>query len=74
MKKPEMKKEMAIDHIFLDTRELYVYATKDAIEDLREFGEVLHPMFHGPDLYLLSVDARFDFREVVSYIENYDKE
>jgi hypothetical protein len=49
---------------------IYFYATNDAIDDFREFGFVRPG--ENKNYYCLEVDARYDFDEVLKYIQNYD--
>jgi hypothetical protein len=41
-----------------------LYATPDAAADFAQFGD-------GGSKYTLYTDPRFDFKEIVRYIENY---
>ena len=67
MEKPQPKREVAIK---LKTATLIVIsATKDAANDLKEFGKMQY--FEDSQDYWLAVDPRYDFDEVVKYIENY---
>lgn len=66
--KPQLKCEVAIDIILPTARMIYFYASADAISDFRDFGFVRDVGRWG---HLLCVDARYDFAEVVKYIENY---
>lgn len=69
MKKPTMKKEVAICLVSEATRAIHVYATQEAISEFAEFGHVVG--LNGMNHYSLEVDARFDFQEVVSFIRDY---
>ena len=69
MSKPTLKSEVAIDMIFPAGCFITLYATTDAASEFSEFGDI-HA--EGKDRYHLSVDARYDFDEVVAYIRNYN--
>ena len=71
-KKPEMKTEVAIDFAGPVTRTIYFYSTEDAVTEFYSFG-LVEPNGSQPDYYRLTVDARYDFDEVVAYIERYGK-
>lgn len=66
--KPQLKRELAIDIIHRSVNVIIFYASADAAEDFREFG---HLQECGKERYSLIVDARYDFEEVLKYIENY---
>ena len=71
MTKPTMKSEVALDTASENYRVIYFYGTPDAADEFREFGHV------GPwayeNQYCLTVDARFDFGEVLAHVVNYGK-
>lgn len=69
MNKPNSKREVAIKHSIPLLWTIYLYASKDAVSDINDFGELL-PV-STEDLYRLEVDRRYDFDEVVKYIEGY---
>lgn len=73
MKKPQMKKEVEITHVFNFDNEVWFHATQDAVADFRSFGSVTERKGR-PDWYSIDVDARFDFDEVVNYIRSYGRE
>lgn len=70
--KPTIKREVAISSTFQLTRTVLFYSTNDAANDFVEFGKLVK--LYGGELYHLEVDNRFDFDEVVNYIENYDSQ
>lgn len=70
MKKPRIKREVAIESIFPQTQAIHFYASPDAAEELGEFGTTTSGGLIK-NKYRLQVDARFDFDEVVEYIKNY---
>lgn len=65
MEKPQMKREVAIAGI--GEHCVFVDATKDALPDLQEFGQIV-PGSH-PNRYQLWVDARYDIADVVAWIK-----
>jgi len=72
MKKPQPKREMAIRAKDPVTRSIFFNASRDAAEELREYGCLSYDAAAG--WHVLFVDARYDFDEVVAYIENYGQE
>jgi len=62
---PVIKKEFGISHINKTHRLVTLDSTGDAIRDFIRYG-TLHPQ--GGDRYILYVDARYDFDDVVAYI------
>lgn len=72
MNKPMMKTEVAISEIMQEARYIWLYATPDAIDEFSGFGEAAKSTT-TKDLYIIKVDARFDFDEVVEYIKGYSK-
>lgn len=73
MKKPIMKKEVAVDTVATSVRAITFYSTQDASIEFEQFGR-LKPLEGYRDEYLLIVDARFDLQEVLAYIEAYGDE
>lgn len=70
MDKPQPKREMAIEVVHKTDRFIVFVATPDAAGDMAQYGQ-LYPRTAGR--YVLYVDARYDFDEVVAYIERYGK-
>jgi hypothetical protein len=70
MNKPQIKREVQITTVIKSVRHIIFYASTDAVAEFEEFGEVL-PSTNTRELYNLFVDARYDFGEVVAYIEGY---
>lgn len=67
--KPQMKREVTVT-IALDlVRTIYFYGTPDSAIQFGDFGEVVRG--RRRNLYELTVDARFDFDEVLAYINGY---
>ncbi len=69
--KPQMKREVAVD--YHDGRRILFYSTRDALSDIQSFGQIT-PYTTVSDKYTLLVDTRFDFSEVLDYMENYGKD
>ena len=70
--KPTMKSEVAIDFSSPMSRIIYFYSTEDAVTDFYTFG-LVEPHGNHQDYYRITVDARYDFGEVVAYLERYGK-
>jgi hypothetical protein len=72
--RPQPKRELAVLQFIhtpkVGTRSIYFAATQEAMEDVKKFGLVSAGI--GKDGYLLTVDPRYDFEEVLSYLEHYD--
>ena len=68
--KPQPKKEISIDWAGKNTHLIYFYASVDAMEDMQEFGTIERWGNHNQ--YRLEVDKRYDFDEVVKYIQEYN--
>ncbi len=68
MKKPQPKKEMSVRFSSKMVRHIRVWATTDAAQELVAFGNLTR---EGADQYYLIVDARYDFDEVLAYIQGY---
>ena len=66
MTMPRMKQEVAIDWHDKNQRIIYLFATVDAKLTIQKFGDIDHA--GETNQYRLSVDARYDFDEVVAYI------
>jgi len=67
-KKPELQSEVAVSYSFKNASEIFFYATSDALEDLKEFGQIVSLNGHE---YKILVDKRYKFDDVLEYIENY---
>lgn len=70
MKKPTIKKEVAVVDAFLFTRRISFYSSRDALGDFQEFGEITE-FDNVANKYILIVDSRFDFNEVLEYMQTY---
>ena len=73
MNKPEMICEIAVAYQDASVRLIRFNATSDAAEDMRQFGDVAR-FLDCKDTYMLHVDARYNFSEVLAYIEQYGKD
>lgn len=71
MDKPKMKREVVIRDILPISKALYLFASKDALQDFEEFGTIQPLLSLGDNCYMLTIDPRFDFDEVIAYIEAY---
>lgn len=69
-KKTVMQKEVAINEVVPFATLATFYATGDAASEFAEYGKLV-PSIRTPNLYFLYVDRRFNFDEVVAFIENY---
>lgn len=69
MDKPTPKKEVVVFYHSEISKMIVIYSTADAITEFAEFGHIA--TFPNSSQYTLFVDARYDFLEVLSYIENY---
>lgn len=71
---PQAKSDLAISWTIPESRLIVFQATtKDLADPFEKFGHILTDP-KVPNEYWLSVDAFYDFEEVVSYIENYQPE
>lgn len=69
MVKPTPKKEVAVDWASESDKIVFFYSTPDALSDFISFGNVAE--WTRENYYRLRVDSRFDFNEVLEYIQNY---
>ena len=67
--KPKVKSKVAILNMLEGTGDITLYATEEDMVNFAEFGHV--EKWSVPNKYTISIDARYTFREVVTYIENY---
>lgn len=65
--KPQLQSEVAIVFAVPETRKIDFCATPDAAGDIAQFGDVM-AYYTIRDRYLLNVDPRFNFDEVVAWI------
>lgn len=70
MKKPAMKRKLAITSSMPSMKAISFYADKDISDLLEEFGKVFSRAEEGfPDSRTLYVDPRFEFKEVMEYMK-----
>lgn len=66
IQKPRIQKELAVSDFNEKYRWIAVGATNDAIQEYAEFGRIMR---HEDERYTLYVDARFDFNEVLAWMQ-----
>ena len=71
MEAPQPKQELAIDFYYEPEHIIHFYATPDAADDIKQFGQIRSEHCGTPNLYLLTVDRRYDFQEVLAYLKSY---
>ena len=69
MDKPKMKKDVFVESAFEVTGYIAFFATKKIADNASEFGH-MYPIGDVPNKYALNVDPRYDFGEVLDYIQN----
>lgn len=67
MKKPTMKRVTTVTFSNKTNGFIEVYTTKQIAKALKKFGNVAGAGIK--DKYMLTVDARYDFDEVLEYVE-----
>lgn len=70
MTKPRMKREVAIVFHYEPVRHITFYATTDAVTEFEPYGDIV-PDPARSECYTLHVDSRYEFAEVLAYIQNY---
>lgn len=70
MNKPIPKKEVAVEWYDEKLRVIYFWTTDDALTEFVEYGNVAKTN-EGRNKYFIHVDPRYDFGEVLRYIQNY---
>ena len=70
MTKPKMKREVAIVFNYEPIRHIVFYATTDAVTEFELYGDIV-PDINRSERYTLYVDSRYEFAEVLAYIQNY---
>lgn len=68
MQKPKMKQEVKVTSSEKDDRRIYFFATPEFVTDFESFGTIR--VTGSVDGYVLYVDPRFDFDEVLEYIQS----
>ena len=71
MNKPKMKKSLVVDFMLEDDGYITFFAARGIADELPVFGH-MYPI--GNDKYALRIDPRYDFGEVLDYIQNYSNE
>lgn len=71
--KPRPKKTVAVRHAFKLVRLIEFVSDKTTAIEFKQFGAFLDEDTHRVDEFVLLVDPRYDFDEILNYIENYDK-
>ena len=69
-KKPKMKREVAIVFHYEPIRQINFSATDDAVMEFAGYGDIT-PDPNRTECYIICVDSRYDFGEVLAYIEGY---
>ena len=65
--KPQMKRKVGLDDVVKCFREILFYTDVATAVIFCEFGNV--DLYKNKNQYLLTVDARFDFDEVLAYMK-----
>ena len=68
--KPVMQKLITIGVAKKEYNYVSFWAPADVVKEFEQFGKLTN-WPSQPERYRLSVDGRFDFDEIVAYIENY---
>lgn len=68
MNKPTPKKEVGVLFASKAARHIRFNSTEDAVTEFLSFGKLT---IDGRESYSLFVDSRYDFDEVLAYIQNY---
>lgn len=72
MNKPVMKQEVKVFVAITVARMIVFYATDDAVTEFDSFG-MIRKYDNERNKYSLYVDYRYEFSEVLAYIQNYGK-
>ena len=64
--KPTMKRKLGVDWFDRQMRVISMDTTSDVLDELRKYGRILDSR-----PYWLKVDSRFDFDEVLKFVQNY---
>lgn len=71
--KPQAKREVGVPYYSKEQKHITIHCGQDAITEFKDFGDVcLHT--DKADRWTLYVDGRFDFDEVLAYIQSYGQE
>ncbi len=67
---PVMQHEVAVDEVIQLQNYVTFWATPDAAQEFTQFGTVC-PWKDIANKYHICIDKRYDFDEVVDYLQNY---
>lgn len=70
-KKPILKQEVKIDRVMKNEGFIGFFASLDAKLEFEEFGRILKDPTRT-NYYLLIIDGRYDFDEVIEYIKTFE--
>ena len=70
MNKPIMKQEVAILVSIKSVRQIVFFATNDAVSEFAPYGNIIRDD-NVREKYSMFVDARYDFDEVLEYMQGY---
>lgn len=70
--KPQPKGQFAIDNIMPFSRAIYFWSTPEFAQEFREFGRL--QKFENAERYVLDVDSRLDWIQVVNWIKQREQE
>jgi hypothetical protein len=68
---PQIKHRIVIGETYYQSRTISFWTDEETAKNFNKFGEITND--NGSNLYLLTVDGRYDFEEVAYWIENYEK-
>ena len=71
MKKPKMKRNVAITNQFEEQGIIYFYASDTIAECAKEFGKA-RSYTGKAECWILDVDARYDFYDVLAWLESFN--
>ena len=73
MNKPKMKRSLVVDFILEDDGYITFFTARGIADELSVFGH-MYPFDNIPNKYTLRIDPRYNFGEVLDYIQNYSNE
>lgn len=65
MDKPQRKSDIAVSYYDGSDKRIRFWCTKELVKQINPYGRLLN---YGSNEYVLHVDARYDFTEVLKYI------
>lgn len=71
MSKPTPKREVSVESYVKEYGWIRFYSSQDTVTEFMTFGKIHDESFLKPNFYWLVVDTRYDFDEVLEYIERY---